>query len=206
MRRIQRRAPRQDRARATIGDILEATARIIERDGHDALTTNEIARVAGVGVGSLYQYFATKEAVVAALQEQHFEKMGRPFLARLQELETAPLHELVQGVATLMATSELLNSRLSRQLLAVPQHGRAKAVLDLEQRSAEILHRALMRLSPHADAQALRTRVFLVVQTVEALILSVSQYRPRGLTRQRFTQELAQLVIRYLAPSPAAVN
>jgi AcrR family transcriptional regulator len=206
MRRIQRRAPRQDRARATIGDILEATARIIERDGHDALTTNEIARVAGVGVGSLYQYFATKEAVVAALQEQHFEKMGRPFLARMQELETAPLHELVQGVATLMATSELLNSRLSRQLLAVPQHGRAKAVIDLEQRCAEILHRALMRLSPDADAQALRTRVFLVVQTVEALILSVSQYRPRGLTRQRFTHELAQLVIGYLAPSLAAVN
>jgi AcrR family transcriptional regulator len=200
MRRVRRRAPQQGRARATVADVLEATGRIIEREGYDALTTNKIARVAGVGVGSLYQYFPTKEAVVEALQEQHFEKMGRPFLARMEELEHAPLHELVHGVTTLMRTSELLNSKLSRELLAVPSRTRPKAVQHLEQRCAEILHRALMRLAPRADAAALRIPVFLVVQTVEALILSASQYRPRGLTRQRFTQELGQLVIRYLAP------
>src|ERR1043165_4110798 len=104
MPRIRRRAPKQDRARATIADILEATARIIERDGYDTLTTSEIARVAGVAAGSLYQYFPTKEAVVEALQEQHFEAMGRTFIARMEELESAPLHELVRGVAALMAT------------------------------------------------------------------------------------------------------
>jgi AcrR family transcriptional regulator len=200
MRRVRRRSPQQGRARATVADILEATARIIERDGYDALTTNAIARVAGVGVGSLYQYFPTKEAVVEALQEQHFEKMGHAFLARMEELERAPLHELVLGLATLMRTSELLNSKLSKQLLAVPRRGRPKAVLHLEQRCAEILHRALVRLAPKADANALRIPIFLVVQTVEALIVSTSQYRPRGLTRQRFTQELSQLVLRYLAP------
>jgi len=200
MRRVRRRPPKQPRARATIADILEATSRIIEREGYDALTTNKIARVAGVGVGSLYQYFATKEAVVEALQEQHFEAMGRAFLARMEELERAPLDELVYGLASLMRTSELLNSRLSKQLLAVPRRGRPRAVLHIEQRCAEILHRALIRLAPRADAAALRIPIFLVVQTVEALILSASQYRPRGLTRQRFTHELAQLVIRYLAP------
>ena len=200
MARARRRPPKQKRAHATVADILAATARIIEREGHEALTTNEIARVAGVGVGSLYQYFATKEAIVLALQEEHFARMGDAFIARMEELERAPLHELVHGLATLMRTSELLNSKLSRELLAVPSRTRPKAVQHLEQRCAEILHRALMRLAPRADAAALRIPVFLVVQTVEALILSASQYRPRGLTRQRFTQELAQLVIRYLAP------
>jgi len=200
MRRVRRRPPQQKRARATVADILEATGRIVERDGYDALTTNEIARVAGVGVGSLYQYFATKDAVVEALQEQHFERMGVAFLARMEELEHAPLHELVFGLTTLMRTSELLNSKLSKELLAVPRRGRPKAVLHLEQRCAEILHRALVRLAPKADAAALRIPIFIVVQTVEALILSTSQFKPRGLNRQRFTQELGQLVIRYLAP------
>ena len=195
----RRRPPRQERARATVADILEATARIIERDGYDALTTNEIARVAGVATGSLYQYFPTKEAVVEALQEAHFEKMGRAFLARMEELETAPLRELVFGLGSLMATSELLNSRLSKALLAVPRRGRPKAVLQLEQRCGEILHRALVRHAPRADPEALRIPVFMVVQTVEALIISTSQYRPRGLTRQRFTSELAELVTRYIA-------
>jgi AcrR family transcriptional regulator len=183
-----------------VDDVLEATARIIEREGHAALTTNKIARVAGVGVGSLYQYFPTKDAVVEALQERHFTAMGASFLARMEELSRAPLHELVHGLATLMRTSELLNSKLSKELLAVPSRGRPRAVLELEQRCADILHGALVRLAPKADAAALRIPVFLVVQAVEALILSASQRRPRGLTRQRFTQELADLVIRYLAP------
>jgi AcrR family transcriptional regulator len=200
MRRIRRRPPKQTRARATVADILEATRRIIESDGYEAVTTNKIARLAGVGVGSLYQYFATKEAVVEALQEEHFEKMGRVFLARMEELEQAPLRELIQGLATLMRTSELLNSKLSKRLLAVPRRSRPAAILHLEQRCAESLHRALMRLSPRADPAAVRVSVFMVVQAVEALILSTSQYRPRGLNRQQFTQELAQLVIRYLAP------
>ncbi len=198
MRRVRRRPPKQPRARATVGDILAATARILERDGYEALTTNEIARVAGVGVGSLYQYFATKEAVVAALQEQHFARMGALFLARMEELEGASLTALVHGLAHLMRTSELLNSKLSRQLLAVPQRGRPKTVQEIEQRVTDKLHRALVRHAPRADAAALRIKVFLVVQTVEALILSTSQLRPRGLTRQRYTQELAELVIRYL--------
>ncbi len=198
MRRVRRRPPKQSRARATVADILAATARILERDGYEAVTTNEIARVAGVGVGSLYQYFATKEAVVEALQEQHFARMGAAFLARMDELEGASIAALVHGLAHLMRTSELLNSKLSRQLLAVPRRGRPKAVQDIEQRVADKLHRALVRHAPRADAAALRIKVFLVVQTVEALILSTSQLRPRGLTRQRYTQELAELVIRYL--------
>lgn len=200
MPRTRRRPPKQSRAHATIADILAATARIIERDGYEALTTNEIARVAGVGVGSLYQYFASKEAVVEALQDQHFAEMGKAFLARMEELEHAPPHVLVYGLATLMRTSELLNSRLSKQLLAVPQRGRPRAVLELEQRCAEILHRALMRHAPRADAADVKIAVFMVVQTVEALILSASQYKPRGLNRQRFTHELANLVVRYIAP------
>ena len=200
MRRPKRRPPTQARARRTVADILAATARILERDGYDALTTNAIARVAGVGIGSLYQYFETKEAIVAALQEEHFERMGKPFLARMEELTDAPLEELVFGLATLMRSSELLNSRLSKQLLAVPIRGKPRAVVHIEQRCAAILHDYLMRLAPRADAAGLRIAIFMVVQTVEALILSTSQARPRGLTRQRFTEELAQLVVRYLAP------
>ena len=200
MRRPRRRPPTQARARATVADILAATARILEREGYEALTTNAIARVAGVGIGTLYQYFETKEAIVEALQHEHFEKMGRPFLATMEALADAPLEEMVFGLATLMRTSELLNSPLSKRLLAVPIRGKPKAVLHLEQRNAEILHRYLMRLAPHADAASLRISIFLVVQTVEALILSASQSRPRGLTRQRFTEELGQLVVRYLAP------
>jgi AcrR family transcriptional regulator len=200
VRKAKRRPPVQRRARATVDDILEAAARILEKRGARALTTNEVARVAGVGIGTLYQYFGSKEEIVEALQERHFAEMGRPFLARMEELADAPLDEMVTGLATLMRTSDLLNSALSKALLAFPSRARPKAVLHLEQRTAEILHAYLVRLSPRANPDALRIPVFLVVQTVEALIISTSQHKPRGLSRQRFTEELANIVIRYLSP------
>jgi AcrR family transcriptional regulator len=63
----QRRAPAQARSKATVEAILEAAARILRREGEDALTTNRIAEVAGVSVGSLYGYFPDKAAIQLAL-------------------------------------------------------------------------------------------------------------------------------------------
>ncbi|MBR8500820.1 TetR/AcrR family transcriptional regulator, partial [Burkholderia cenocepacia] len=52
-----RKAPRQRRSVATVDAIVEAAARILERDGFDGYTTNAVAALAGVSIGSLYQYF-----------------------------------------------------------------------------------------------------------------------------------------------------
>ena len=62
-----RKTPRQSRSQATCAAILEAAARILETEGGHGLTTNHIAALAGVSIGSLYQYFPGKEAVLAEL-------------------------------------------------------------------------------------------------------------------------------------------
>jgi AcrR family transcriptional regulator len=62
-----RKTPRQRRSAATVDAILEAAAHILERQGLAALTTNGVAERAGASIGSLYQYFPNKEAVLAAL-------------------------------------------------------------------------------------------------------------------------------------------
>ncbi len=62
-----RKRPRQARAAATFDAILEAAARILEKDGFDCVNTNAVAELAGVSVGSLYQYFPTKESILAEL-------------------------------------------------------------------------------------------------------------------------------------------
>ena len=61
----------QERSRATVDALIEATARILVREGFDKASTNRIAEVAGVGVGSLYQYYPGKEALVAAVIDRH---------------------------------------------------------------------------------------------------------------------------------------
>jgi len=83
IRTTPRKEPAQERSRVTYDAIVAATARVLVKDGYDALTTNRVAREAGVSVGSLYQYFPGKEALVAAVMEQHAARMQAHIEERL---------------------------------------------------------------------------------------------------------------------------
>jgi AcrR family transcriptional regulator len=67
---IQRRRPRQSRSRATWDAILEAAAQVLERDGPAGFTTASVAERAGVSIGTLYQYFPDKQAILLAAAER----------------------------------------------------------------------------------------------------------------------------------------
>lgn len=69
------RRPRQARARATVDALLEATARILEGEGIAGLTTNKVAARAGVSVGSLYEYFDSKDALLRAWCERYVQEV-----------------------------------------------------------------------------------------------------------------------------------
>lgn len=66
-----RKLPRQARSLAMVEAILDATARILTRDGREATNTNAIAQEAGVSIGSLYQYFSNRDAIIDALVHRH---------------------------------------------------------------------------------------------------------------------------------------
>ncbi|PMB09477.1 TetR/AcrR family transcriptional regulator [Fischerella thermalis CCMEE 5273] len=70
-----RKLPQQERSKITVDAILTATARILVKDGYAKTNTNRIAELAGVSIGSLYQYFPSKEAIIAALIECHVVEM-----------------------------------------------------------------------------------------------------------------------------------
>jgi AcrR family transcriptional regulator len=69
-----RKTARQARSRATVSAILDATIRVLERESSDAATTTRIAEVAGVSVGTLYQYFSNRDEILEALQDREFER------------------------------------------------------------------------------------------------------------------------------------
>ncbi len=74
-RKPQRRRPRQARSHATLDAILEAAAQILERRGVGGFTTNHVAERAGVSIGTLYQYFADKEAVLLAALRRELDTL-----------------------------------------------------------------------------------------------------------------------------------
>ncbi len=72
-----RKQPSQTRALRTIDTLFEAAARILEREGEAGFTTNRIAERAGFSIGTLYQYFPSKEAIVVAMVRRQRERVMR---------------------------------------------------------------------------------------------------------------------------------
>src|SRR4051812_46783452 len=89
-RKDPRKEARQERSQATLAAIMEAIERIVATSGWDALRIAEVARVAGVGKASIYDYFPTREALVAAWAEQVIQKELPRFSALVTELMTNP--------------------------------------------------------------------------------------------------------------------
>lgn len=83
---FQRRSPKQARSRATVEAIVEAAAQILERGGPAALNTNDVAERAGVSVGTLYQYFPDKQAILIAAARRELGPLAGRQRALVQAL------------------------------------------------------------------------------------------------------------------------
>lgn len=113
---FQRRRPRQARSRVTYDSILEAAVQVLARDGATGLTTNRVAERAGVSIGTLYQYFPDKAAIVLAAAQRELARPG--FLAQQRALMEA-LVRMVEGL-------------LGGGAQAAPAGGRARAIARAE--------------------------------------------------------------------------
>src|SRR3954452_9973154 len=83
-----RRKPSQERSHQTVEAILEAAAQVFERHGYAAGTTNRIAERAGISIGSLYQYFPGRDAILIAIVDRHIDEGAAALAPVLASLET----------------------------------------------------------------------------------------------------------------------
>lgn len=129
-----RRTPTQRRSRETVAVILEAAARILAQEGADALTTNHIAEVAGVSVGSLYRYFPDRDSLVAALVDDRLARDTAAVAGALAELGNLPpdtqWEAFVGFVFDHQRAAAPWLARLLPLLPALDREGRARAMVD----------------------------------------------------------------------------
>jgi len=111
-----RKKPRQARSAVTIDVILEAAARILESDGLAAFNTNAVAAKAGVSIGSLYQYFPSKEALLAELIRIERAKLRDAIGAHAQAIETGDFAKMVDGFINAAIQHQLERPRLASTL------------------------------------------------------------------------------------------
>src|SRR5690606_7663264 len=87
--------PRQQRSQATVSYIIEAARRILHEEGADAVTTRHIAERSGVAVGSLYQYFPNRDAILAVLAEEEVHRQLKTAQQLCMRLAKLPLGEFL---------------------------------------------------------------------------------------------------------------
>ncbi|MFP2910216.1 TetR/AcrR family transcriptional regulator [Pyxidicoccus sp. 3LFB2] len=202
-----RRKPRQSRAQATCDAIITATAQVLVKEGYDAVSTNHVARVAGVSVGSVYQYYSSKEALVLAVMER-YRAQG---LAELEEgvsrMAGATLRETLRQLIRQVMASKASNPRLHQVL--VEQLPRMRQFQQVDPYTVRILRVVRAFLEPHARdvrPQDLDMATFIIVNTVESLTHVALLDRPEYLTRESFVDELCALVVGYLQPEQEAAR
>src|SRR3954468_2330379 len=148
-RTVPRKAPKQQRSKETVDVILAATARVLVKEGFDRASTNRIADAAGVSIGSLYQYYPSKEALVAALVEEHTAKMTEEITGALAEVAHLPLASAVREMIELMLRAHAVEPALHKVLAEqVPRTGRLEHMHDVERKMMELV-RAYLELHAH---------------------------------------------------------
>lgn len=199
VRMTVRKRPRQARSRATVEVILDATAQVLIRAGFDGLTTNMVAEVAGVSIGSVYQYFPNKMALVSALIERHLDSVHASVFSELARVRHLPLGAAVRAMIELMLRARAVNPEIHRVLIEqVPRTGRMARVRDLD----KVLHSAVtqfltMRRS-ELVVEDLDMATFLTVATIEAIATRAVLFAPSRLADPNLVDQTAVLVVGYL--------
>jgi AcrR family transcriptional regulator len=200
----RRRRPSQQRSQVTVTAILDAAARVFDERGFETGTTNHVAERAGVSIGSLYEYFPNKDALVVALVERELESERERLLAILAPARTpralaAQLHAFVATLVELHARRPALHRILVDQADHPP--AAHACVLRFEEALAHALTASLRAARP-----ALRdpdTVAHLIVQTTESLAHRFVLRGIHDLDRADFVAELTRLLAGYVGVAPA---
>ncbi|MGK8503143.1 TetR/AcrR family transcriptional regulator [Nocardia asiatica] len=166
-----RKQPKQQRAAQTRQWILDAAAQIFSEHGYAAGTTNRIAERAGVSVGSLYQYFPNKDAVLRALMDAHIDAGTHLLARRLSGGLPEPLDETLRLFVRAAIDNHRDDPRLHRVLFEeAPRAPQVLTRLHRTEQSAVTLVAQLLDDHPEVAVpdSALAARV--VVATVESLV------------------------------------
>lgn len=168
-----RKVPRQRRAEATVAAILEAAGQLVAQRGLAGFNTNAVAERAGVSIGSLYQYFPNKDAIMAALiARQHrrqVESLLEVLAAPLQGDLEARVRVLVRAAMRHHHEDALLASAIDHEEARLPVPDVADRIMDVAGPQLlallEGLQAELPRLDPRAALLTLPPLIRAVVDT-----------------------------------------
>ena len=199
-----RKRPQQQRSREMVRALIDATAQVIQQQGLDNTTTARIAEVAGVSVGSLYQYFGDKDGLIEALMESLAEDIGVG-LKRLPITDNVDINAMVSSAIrfgfAVLHSRDGLYLELVRNWHRLPTN---RVVEVLQQHFMDLARMYFLRHYRDYPIPILEVRVFSVTNSVLfTLVRYISQHG--GMIREsELADELTRMVASYIAEPPAS--
>lgn len=198
-----RKMPRQRRSSEMVEIILQAATRVLERESLAGFNTNRVAEVAGISVGSLYQYFPNKAALVVALIDRTQSGLAETLQSTIAGLEGASLIDTLRALAALTVRQQyanpLLAAALDHEEKRLPVQDRIRRS---EQRLIELVEPLLRRyhseLAPDLPPTAAKDCLTIAKALVEA------EVGTRATPPTELEANIARALWTYLtAPMPA---
>ena len=199
-----RKQASQARSRATVDALVEATARILVRDGFDKASTNRIADMAGVSIGSLYQYYPSKEALVAAVIDRHNRRIMRRVRKVLTEIASQPIETAVRRFVAVAIEAHRIDLKLHRVLVEqIPRVGRLENVEALNREGYALCRSFLASRRDELRVKDLDLAAFVCATSIETLTHTAVLYHTEMLRDvEALIEEVTRLISGYLQPPP----
>jgi AcrR family transcriptional regulator len=194
-----RHTPKQTRGQRKVEHILKSAESLFAEVGFEAATTNAIAARAGVSIGSLYQFFASKEAILEVMATGYLEQT----LVALNELLESNGRFGVDGLLTKLL--EVLIKLQEQRPYFLQCLGSARPTVlnepveNLNRELAGRVQRLLERASTEQDPKVLELRARICVETIGALLPMA--VRTKGRTRAQAVNEIKLVLSRYIEPT-----
>lgn len=189
-----RKRPAQARSLVTVNNILEAAARNLAEASGKGFTTNAIAARAGVSIGTLYQFFPSKEAILTELGRRHAQDMNRIMIAAAASALDQPLPLLVRSLIRAFIAAHANSPQLHLALIERQVGGSGHARVPGEIDAIPVVSGLLARHLPDLQGARFDTAVYVAVTLVHETIHAAVRDRPEALASDDFAEMLAQAV------------
>lgn len=199
-----RKKPGQARSTATVEAIFEATARILQNEGIAALNTNAIARLAGISIGTLYQYFADKKAILVALARRELDFTQRTAMDAMTRTDVAadpapepepePIRAAVRALIRGFGGRQRARKLLIEALVANGLAGELSRPVDAAMQ-AIVAHQARTDGTGAMSPVAVYVMTRALIGAIRAAVMEQSPY----LNRPEFEDEMVRLIGGYVA-------
>ncbi len=194
-----RKTPKQGRAAETVETILDAAAQLLEKSELREVSTNHIARKAGVSIGTLYQYFANKDELLWSLAKREYFRIAIELIQQIDEVSAESMPETSRAIVKLLI-ARFANEKMIKRLSVLVSTRRAQRSGGDEPLLAAIAEALTNKLGLIKRMSLEQTKIysFILTRSLLGTIRSASRTDLEMMKSQEFEDQLVILMTAYI--------